>query len=136
MPTEVFRHQLRRALIKHVRPPSKKDLGKKLRKFKPISTTRPVVDEMLSTSTGLPETDLASGMHEQLALRAPVVEPAHDVQLALRCYNKLQIARHEAHTRWLLRQHAKDLGDHGVRRVEVQPLDRHRLPVVAADQWA
>ena len=103
VPTEVFRHQLRRALIKHVRPPSKKDLGKKLRKFKPISTTRPVVDEMLSTSTGLPETDLASGIERETPGGA--VKPTKKTSSGATIKIKLQP---RAHLSSLLRLHDLD----------------------------
>ena len=62
IPTEVFRHGLATEMTKHVRPPTKKDLGKKVRELKPIPTTRSVADELLSTANGLPAEDEQSGL--------------------------------------------------------------------------
>lgn len=47
IPVEVFRHGLMTQMVKHVRPPTRRDLGKKVRKLKPISTCRAVAEEML-----------------------------------------------------------------------------------------
>lgn len=52
----------RTQLVKHVRPPTKKDQGKKLRRLKPIPTTRTLVQENLSVQRGLPENDSESGI--------------------------------------------------------------------------
>ena len=49
-------------LIKHTRPPVKKDLGKNVRRLKPFPTARKVVDSLLSVSRGMPEYDTAAGI--------------------------------------------------------------------------
>lgn len=62
MPVEVFRHTLMTQMTKHVRPPTRRDLGKKIHKLKPIFTCRAVVEEMLSVARGLPAEDQMSGI--------------------------------------------------------------------------
>ena len=62
LPTELFRHGLMTQLAKHVRPPTRRDLGTKIRKLKPIVTCGPVVEEMLSVARGLPPEDVSSGI--------------------------------------------------------------------------
>ena len=62
VPAEVFRHGLSTQIIKHVRPPTRRDLGKKIRKLKPIATTRRIFDEMLSVAKGMPEEDVSAGI--------------------------------------------------------------------------
>lgn len=54
LPRAVFTHMLNKALAKHVRPPTKRHRGKKLRQSKPIMTTADIWQEQLSTSKGLP----------------------------------------------------------------------------------
>ena len=49
-------------MVKHVRPPTVRDLGTKVRSLKPFTTTAKVVDELLSTAKGLPAEDEASGL--------------------------------------------------------------------------
>ena len=48
VPTEVFRAAVSTLLKKYVSAPTRRDLGTKLRKLKPVVTTRSVVEEMLS----------------------------------------------------------------------------------------
>ena len=62
VPMEVFRHGLSTQIVKHIRPPTRRDLGRKIRKLKPIHTTRAVVEETLSVAKGLPAEDEASGL--------------------------------------------------------------------------
>ena len=62
VPVEVFRHGLSTQMVKHIRPPTRRDLGKKVRKLKPIPTTRAVVEETLSVAKGLPPEDTQSGI--------------------------------------------------------------------------
>lgn len=54
IPRAVFNHMLDKSLAKHVRPPTKKHRGKKLRQSKPILTTAGIWQEQLSASKGLP----------------------------------------------------------------------------------
>jgi hypothetical protein len=62
VPQSIFRHQLDSQLAKHVRPPTRRDLGKKVRTLKPFSTTAEVIQEQLSVAKGLPPEDEASGI--------------------------------------------------------------------------
>lgn len=48
--------------LKHVRPPTKKDLGTKVRKLKPIVTTPEVIQELVAETAGLPPEDAAAGI--------------------------------------------------------------------------
>ena len=57
IPMAVFRHQMDMMMAKHVRPQTKKDLGKHMRKLKPIITTREVLEDQLSMARGLPASD-------------------------------------------------------------------------------
>ena len=54
MPVEVFSHRLETQLVKHVRPPTRRDLGTKVTKLKPVFTCAPVLEKMLSVARGLP----------------------------------------------------------------------------------
>ena len=62
IPTEVFRHLLSSAMTKGVRPLVMKEQGTKVRTLKPVLTTRQVVNELLSTTRGLPPEDESSGL--------------------------------------------------------------------------
>jgi len=53
-PKAVFEHQLDKALRKHVRPPTKKHLGRRPRISIPIMTTVEVLQDQLSLERGLP----------------------------------------------------------------------------------
>ena len=88
VPVEVFRHGLSTQIVKHVRPPTRRDLGRKLRKLKPVQTTRAVVDETLRVRglAGLRVAD-ASIMPTQISgnTNAPSImigEKASDLVLA------------------------------------------------------
>ena len=61
-PLEVFRHRLKAQLVKHVRPPTVRDLGTKVQKLKPIVVPATLLEEMLSTARGLPPADVAAGI--------------------------------------------------------------------------
>ena len=61
-PVEVFRHRLKTQLVKHVRPPTRRDLGTKVLKLKPIVVPSILLHEMLSTARGLPPEDEQSGL--------------------------------------------------------------------------
>lgn len=54
LPRAVFAHMLNKSLGKHVRPPTKKHRGKKLRESKPIMTTMDIWQEQFATNKGLP----------------------------------------------------------------------------------
>lgn len=58
----IFRRMLDMQVAKHVRPPTKRDLGKKLRKIKPVTSTSEVIQEFLSARGMLPSQDLAAGI--------------------------------------------------------------------------
>ena len=47
VPVEVFQVGVSSLLTKYVSAPTRRDLGTKVRKLKPIPTTRSVVEEML-----------------------------------------------------------------------------------------
>ena len=62
IPQDVFRHVLERQLVKHIRPPTRRDLGTKLTSIKPFSTSLEVVQEQLEIAKALPEDDEESGL--------------------------------------------------------------------------
>lgn len=53
-PKAVLVHMLNKQITKHVRPPTKKHRGKRLREAKPLLTTASVWQEQLSIANGLP----------------------------------------------------------------------------------
>ena len=59
---DVFRYTLSKTIVKHVRLPTKKDLGTKVTKSKPIASTLEVLQEMLSEANGLPHLDKGAGI--------------------------------------------------------------------------
>lgn len=54
VPKALFTHLLERQLAKHVRPPTRKHRGKKVRQSKPVFTTMEVWQEQLSMDKNLP----------------------------------------------------------------------------------
>ena len=62
IPQVFFRHQTDVQLIKHTRPPTKKDLGTKLRTIKPYPTTLTTLNELFAVASGLPEEDASMGI--------------------------------------------------------------------------
>lgn len=54
IPKAVFEHMLDRMIAKHVRPPTKRHRGKKLRESKPVVTSEGLWQEQFLTSKGLP----------------------------------------------------------------------------------
>mmetsp|Transcript_18478 Transcript_18478/g.46278 ORF Transcript_18478/g.46278 Transcript_18478/m.46278 type:complete len:117 (+) Transcript_18478:27-377(+) len=56
LPQSVFEHMLNKNIIKHVRPPTKRHRGKRLRQSKPILTTESTWQSQLSMEIkGLPQ---------------------------------------------------------------------------------
>ena len=49
-------------LAKHVRPPTRRDLGTKIRKLKPVVVAPQIIDEVLSVARGLPPEDKEAGI--------------------------------------------------------------------------
>ncbi|KAL1514466.1 hypothetical protein AB1Y20_003565 [Prymnesium parvum] len=62
LPLAIFQHQLDKQMIKHVRPPTKRDAGRNLRKTKPIPTTEEIWEELICQKNGLPEGIPNSGL--------------------------------------------------------------------------
>lgn len=54
MPKALFTHMLEKQLAKHVRPPTKKHRGTKMRQSKPVLTCMEVWQEQLSMTHNLP----------------------------------------------------------------------------------
>ena len=59
-PAEVFRHRLLTQLVKHVRPPTRRDLGTKVLKLKPVVVPAILLNEMLSTLEPLGRSQVAA----------------------------------------------------------------------------
>ena len=76
---QFFLKQLNLNLLKHVRPPVKKDLGKNLRKSKPFATSVEVLNSLFSTANGLPEVDASLGIErDEHGLLKPTTSRAMD----------------------------------------------------------
>ena len=91
LPVQLFRHQLDMQLVKHIRPPTKKDCGKNVRKLKPIVTTRAVIEDTISEAHGLPALSEASLLKDK---KTGATIPKEIKQSGERIKIKLQDPKH------------------------------------------
>ena len=106
VPVTVFSHQLNKQLVKHVRPPTKKSLGKHVRRLKPIVTTREVVDDQLSVARGLPPLSEVSILKDKTTKElVPTIESASGLRMKV----KLQQPKH-VRAFWRLQDRAPKKG--------------------------
>jgi hypothetical protein len=68
-PTDLFRRQFDKELRKHIRPPTKKHVGRRQRVSKAIWTTFQVFQEQLAVQHGLPQEVSVVRGTEQLVVR-------------------------------------------------------------------
>jgi len=92
-PAEAFRHRLMTQLVKHVRPPTRRDMGTKVLKLKQIVMPASLIDELLSTARGLPPEDEQPGLVMRLTPRG-VVKPTKATPTGKTTKIKLQDPKH------------------------------------------
>lgn len=86
VPKALFTHLLEKQLTKHVRPPTKRHRGKKLRQSKPVLTCVDVWQEQLSMTHNLPAMVISCLNHSPaLKISIPLMAPdAFDAHKPLR----------------------------------------------------